>query len=63
MVATSFIAVFRPHQRPAWAEVYDSEESFCDAWVNGRFARSCNAEPAGDDQVTFDAAWETDGAK
>lgn len=59
---TQFIAVFRPHQRPAWAEAFRDEDQFLSAWENGYFARSCNAEPDGDGyDGTFDAAWADAG--
>ena len=57
---TAFIAVFRPHQRRAWAQVFDSEQSFTDAWANGHFDRSCHCN--GDNlteeerEMTFDNA-------
>ena len=55
-----FIAVFRPHQRPAWVHTYDSEQEFIDAWLNGDFARSCFAGPSDEyadiENPTFDDA-------
>lgn len=41
--STAFILVFRPHQRPAWADAFDCDQEFVDAWVNGEYDRSCSA--------------------
>jgi len=43
---TPFILVFRPHQRPAWADSFDSESQLIDAWANGEFERACFAKPS-----------------
>lgn len=56
-----FIAVFRPHQRPAWAEWYSSEDEFLALYRNRVFARLCFAEPLPDESPDFDAAWEDVG--
>lgn len=61
MTTTPFIVVFRPHQLPAKAETYASEEEFADACGNGHFAYFCGAEPGADEDITFDAAWESAG--
>lgn len=59
--STAFIAVFRPHQRPAWAQVFENEQAFIDAWANGDFDCSCHAN--GDSltederELTFANAW------
>jgi hypothetical protein len=37
-----FILVFRPHQRPAWAQSFKSNEEFIKAWRNGDFDQSCS---------------------
>ncbi len=37
-----FILVFRPHQRPAWARYFESEDEFVEDWSNGCFDKSCN---------------------
>jgi hypothetical protein len=39
----SFILVFRPHQRPAWAESFESDDEFVRGWQNGFYDRSCSA--------------------
>lgn len=59
-----FIAVFRPHQRPAWAQVFENEQEFIDAWVNGFFDRSCYANNNLDEsesEHTFSNAWSDVG--
>jgi len=43
-----FVIVFRPHQRPAWAETFDSEEEFVDRFKANSF-KWCNAEYTGKD--------------
>lgn len=55
---TSFIIVFRPHQRPAWAQTFESEEQFVDCWVNGIFDKSCfaNNNIEVSDQPNYDDA-------
>lgn len=40
-----FIVIFRPHQRAAWASRWDDEEDFVSQYLNGAFAKSCNADP------------------
>lgn len=57
---TPFIAVFRPHQRPAWATAYHSEADFEDAYDRGDFDRSCFARN-NVEAVGFEAAWEDVG--
>jgi len=44
-----FVIVFRPHQRPAWAETFDSEEGFVDSFKGDSFKLRCNAEYTGED--------------
>lgn len=39
----SFILVFRPHQRPAWAATYNEEDDLVSAFQRGAFATSCHA--------------------
>lgn len=36
-----FILVFRPHQTPAWAIVFQSDREFIESWKNGDFDRRC----------------------
>jgi len=43
-----FLLVFRPHQWPAWASHWENEAEFIDAYLNGAFSRSCNADPDGE---------------
>lgn len=61
---TAFIAVFRPHQRPAWAQVFENEQAFIDAWANGYFDRSCHANgdlEESEREHTFYNAWHDAG--
>lgn len=61
---TAFIAVFRPHQRPAWAQVFESEQDFVDAWANGYFDASCHANgdlEESEREHTFFNAWHDAG--
>jgi hypothetical protein len=39
----AFILVFRPHQRAAWAESFESDDEFVRGWQNGFYDRSCSA--------------------
>jgi hypothetical protein len=67
----AFILVFRPHQRPAWADIFDSEFELASCWCNGEFARSCFAPGPGPeseesfasaiDRATYEAAIEQIG--
>jgi len=41
-VSSAFIVVFRPQQRAAWAESFQSEQDFVEAFLRGDFDRSCN---------------------
>jgi hypothetical protein len=55
-----FILVFRPHQRPAWAYAYESEDEFVADWSDGYFDRSCNCNgefPPDDTERTYDNAF------
>ncbi len=56
-----FILVLRPHQRPAWAEAFDSEEDFISAWANGSYDRSCSCNcnlDEEDQELTYDNAFK-----
>jgi hypothetical protein len=55
-----FILVFRPHQRPAWACGYHSEDAFVSDWANGAYDRlcSCNNDLSEEEQeLTYDNAF------
>lgn len=41
MSNSPIIIVFHPHQRPGWAESFDSRDAVVSAWGNGFFDRSC----------------------
>jgi hypothetical protein len=57
----TFILVFRPHQRAAWATGYSNEAELVRCWIRGEFVRSCFAPgPAGDDE-SYEAAIEQIG--
>lgn len=61
---TPFIAVFRPHQRKAWAQVFDTEQEFIDAWANGHFDASCHCNNDLEEaelERTFANAWSDVG--
>lgn len=45
----SFMLVFRPHQRPAWAAAYNEDDDFVSAFQRGAFASSCHAPCTGED--------------
>jgi hypothetical protein len=54
-----FILVFRPHQRPAWARYFESEDEFITDWSNGYFDKSCNCNgefPPDDVEQDYDSA-------
>lgn len=51
-----FILVFRPHQRPAWAESYRCESEVVHALMNGSFSRSCSADCDGETLGELEAA-------
>jgi hypothetical protein len=36
---TGLILVFRPHQRPAWADYFSSREAVVGSWINGEYDR------------------------
>lgn len=64
MTQQPFIVVFRPHQRPAWAEAYNSEDVFIRQWQNGSFDRSCfcnNNLSEEASRPTFENAWDDAG--
>jgi hypothetical protein len=55
-----FILVFRPHQGPAWAYGYHSEDAFVSDWANGAYDRlcSCNNDLSEEEQeLTYDNAF------
>jgi hypothetical protein len=59
-----FILVFRPHQRPAWAYGYHSENAFVSDWANGVYDRSCSCNndlSEEEQELTYDNAF-TDAA-
>ncbi len=58
---TSFILVFRPHGRKAWAEIFASEEDFIDRWKNDHYVASCFApcELTDPQKATYKDAFES----
>jgi hypothetical protein len=59
-----FILVFRPHQRPAWAQSFRNNEEFIEAWRNGDFDQSCltNCDLSEEDQEpTYNNAYSDVG--
>lgn len=57
-VYTPFILVFRPHQRPAWADWFRDEQDVIDSLLNRYYATRCNAEWSEDRQPSYDEAIE-----
>jgi hypothetical protein len=56
-----FILVFRPHRRPAWAESFETEQDFVDAWTDGYYRTLCHAEPDGDEPLDYEHAFDSVG--
>jgi hypothetical protein len=55
-----FILVFRPHQRPAWARYFESEDEFVSDWAEGVYDRSCSCNnnlSEEDRELTYDNAF------
>lgn len=56
---TRFILVFRPHQRPAWAEAFDHEQEFVDDFLQGCYEKNCFASGEEyDERPTYDEVVE-----
>ena len=56
-----FILAFRPHQMPAWAYAYESEDEFVSDWAEGAYDHSCscnNSLSEEDRELTYENAFD-----